>query len=241
MGQQPIDVEQVVREVLARLGIAPQPAPALSTQRQEQTSPQPTPAATNGQLVVPHRVVTLADVVGRLDGMKRLVVTPRAVVTPSVRDELARKGVSLVHEETASVQLPDAVRLVMTILGSQFDPAGLIRALEVEGIPVQTHKLDCLIAATDLLAEEVVKPNTLGLVVSAHAAAAICLANRHQGVRAVLGIDPARVGRDAASVGANLLVVDPRANGFFQIKQMVSRFRATAPGECPEILRERLG
>ena len=96
---------------------------------------------------------------------------------------------------------------------------------EREGIEIRMHRTDCLVDATDRLADQVSRPNTLGLVVSTYPAMAVCLANRHQGVRAVLGIDAARAVADVASVGANLLVVDTRTASFVQIKQMVRRMR----------------
>jgi hypothetical protein len=100
--------------------------------------------------------------------------------------------------------------------------------------------MDCLIRATDQLAAELASDAT-GLLVTAYPAAAVCLANRHAGVRAILGTRADTVAHDAQSVGANLLVVDPTALGFFAIKQMASRFLRGGPRPCPEVFRKRLG
>lgn len=254
MAEPSIDVEKVVREVLAELGLAP-PSSGEAAQgtdasgsaaRSASSAAGTAPVAarsgeTEGELVVLSHVVTMAELEGRLEGVRRLVVPPQAVVTPLVRDELHRKNVALVYDEPVPVESAGSVRLAMTVLGTRFDPAPLSRALESEGIEVRTHQTDCLVDATDRLAGEVCEPNTLGLVVSTYPAVALCLANRHQGVRAVLGIDAARAVADAASVGANLLVVDPRTTSFLQIKQMVGRFCREGPRECPESLRQRLG
>jgi len=127
------------------------------------------------------------------------------------------------------------------VLGSRFDPVPLAKALQGEPIEIQTRTADCLVAATDELAAALGKPNSLGLLVTTYPAVAVCLANRHQGVRAVWGIDAGRLAADAASVGANLLVLDPGTTSFFQLKQMAIRFARGGPAPCPEDLRQRLG
>ena len=250
-----LDVDRVVREVLAELGLAPQAGPDAArepgTGRAPAESPpsrdggqapaQETPGQTDGELIVLSQVVTMAELEGRLDTVRRLVVPPQAVVTPSVRDELARKNVTLVYDQPVPVASAHGVRLVMMVLGSKFDPLALTRALKNEGIQVETQRTDCLVTATDELSCELAKPGTLGLVVSTYPAIALCLANRHQGVRAVWGIDAPQAAADAASVGANLLVVDPKISGVFQMKQMIVQFCRAGPRECPERLRERLG
>jgi hypothetical protein len=183
----------------------------------------------------------MSELEGRIEGIKRVVVPPQAVVTPSVRDELKRKRITLVYDQPVPVPGAGRARLVMLVLGSQYDPIPLVRAMGAEGIEVETRRTECLVDATDQLAGEVVKPNTLGVAVTTYPAMAICLANRHPGVRAVWGVDPVTANAHAASVGANVLVVDPRTTAFFQVKQMVSRFHRDGPRACPEALRERLG
>ncbi len=267
MAEPSIDVDKLVREVLAELGVAPEPsaaaappretngpeaasapppaspAPAASSPGDEAAgaAPRAAPAAPNGELVVLNQVVSTAELEGRLEGVRRLVVPPQAVVTPSVRDELHRRRIALVFDQPVPVPSAGGVRLAMAVLGSRFDPAPLLRALAGEPIEVETHRTDCLVAATDWLAEEISKPNTLGAIVSTYPAIGLCLANRHPGVRAVRGIDAATIEAEVASVGANVIAVDPRSAGVFQMRQMIRRFCRGGPRECPEVLRERLG
>jgi hypothetical protein len=68
----------------------------------------------------------------------------------------------------------------------------------------------------------------------------MCLANRQRGVRAVSGADAAAVAAAATAVGANLLVVDPAAAGFFQLKQMAAEFCRGGVRACPAVFRDRL-
>lgn len=48
------------------------------------------------ELCVSERVVTLRTIEGRLAGARRLVVVPRAIVTPAVKDELRARNIELV-------------------------------------------------------------------------------------------------------------------------------------------------
>lgn len=189
------------------------------------------------------RVVTLAELDGRLaNGVRRVVVSQRAVVTPSVRDELRRRNVELVYGEAKPNGAPQAAAatLAVVIHGNPADAEGLTKALANDGIPVESHATDCILAATDQLAKRLADGTPLGLLLTKHTAAAVCLANRLPAVRAVLGFDPATVARDAAAVGANLLVVDPARNGLFRAKQIIGQFYRQGPQGCPKVFQERL-
>ena len=76
------EIERIVQEVIRR----------LTSAGVQVTRLKPT-------LVLEDRLVTLASIEGRLEGIKQLVVLPKAIVTPSVRDELRDKNVELVRQE----------------------------------------------------------------------------------------------------------------------------------------------
>ena len=248
-----IDIERVVREVLAELGDAPtsvvakpQAASGLGTSvpsaagsRQPAVGSEPTSTEQPFTLSVAARVVTMNDVGGRLDSVRRLVVSREAIVTPAVRDELLRRGIALEYTKSPN-GAPAMIRLVLMTSGTDFDPTTLMAALAREGFQVKQSSSDCLIAAGDELAAEILQPDTLGVLLSRHAAAGLCLANRLPGVRAVGGIDAPAVAAASAAVGANLLVVDPRAGNFFQLKQAITEFARGGVRPCPEVFRKRL-
>ncbi|MHB8901679.1 MAG: RpiB/LacA/LacB family sugar-phosphate isomerase [Thermoguttaceae bacterium] len=260
------DIERIIREVLADLGLSPQspcactapaeatsaigPAPAPSSLQPSPApvqppapAPLPTPARPSGDLVVADRVVTLAALGDRLAAARRLLVPPRAVVTPAVRDELRRRNVLLVVAEpnvAGSTAAGQSGRIVVTVLGSRIDPKPLVDELESSGAKVEIQRFDCLIRATNDMAARLVDTGAAGVLLTNYGAVAMCLANRHQGVRAVLASDEARTAEDAASVGANLLVVEPRRLAPEAMRQIVTAFGRQGPGRCPEALRERL-
>jgi hypothetical protein len=254
MAEPPIDIERVVREVLAQLGVAPQTgaAPAgpasgspSAAVPQEKEKPQPTgetgSSASGGEIVLQRRVVTLADLPERLEGVRRVAVPPKAVVTPAVHDELRKRHIHLVYAEPQPGKAPGRAPVTIVSMGSPWDPAPLIKALESEGLAVQSQHVDCLVEATDRLAKDLAGGQAMGVLLTRHAAAGLCLANRLAGVRAIRGSSTDAVAAEAEAVGANLLVLDPSAIGLFTSQQIVLRFLRGGPRQCPAVFRKRLG
>jgi hypothetical protein len=76
------EVEWIVVEVLRRLGLAAR---------------SQGPVATTPELTLTDKVIAMRTIDGRLNGVKRLQVPAKAVVTPAVRDELIRLSIELVR------------------------------------------------------------------------------------------------------------------------------------------------
>ena len=231
------EVERIVREVMTQLGMAPAAVePALAP------APPPVEAAVKrtDELVLTGRVITMEAIAERLGTIRRVVVPRRAIVTPAVQDELRRRNVALVHTAEAKCRKTDRTRLVLVAARTRRDPAALARAMADRGVNVESHTADCLVKATDQLAGELKQSNTLGLLWTRHTALALCLANRHLGVRGVLVGDVSATAAAVAAVGANLLVLDPAAGTPYQHKQIVGDFCHGGVRPCPEDLKPRL-
>jgi hypothetical protein len=78
-------VEWIVVEVIRRLGLL-QGQPLSAQER----------SSSAVELVVTEKVVTLRLLEGRLSNVAKLLVAPRAVVTPAVKDELRARNIELV-------------------------------------------------------------------------------------------------------------------------------------------------
>ena len=130
--------------------------------------------------------------------------------------------------------------MVMIATGKRFDPAPLAGALRGAAIEVEAASSDCLMAASERLAVEVARENTLGVLITRHTAAALCLANRLAGVRAIHVADAGGVAAAAESIGANVLILDPQG-GLFALKRLVGEFCRDGVRECPEVFRKKLG
>jgi hypothetical protein len=234
MTQIPLDIERVVREVLAELKSAP------ATASREPAPSAGAPKHANGDLVLSTRLVTMEQIDDRLGGIRRVVVAPQAVVTPAVRDALRQRNIVLSRDLPAKNTSAAVLRLVVVAARTKFDPKLLESTLQREGIEVQCHKSDCILAATDQLAAELAKGDALGLLLTPHTAAALCLANRLAGVRAVLVNNANGTEADLSAVGANLLVADPQSVSLFKLARMAGDFYRGGVRPCPEVFKKRL-
>lgn len=244
-----VEIDRIVREVLAEKGLLPQAfgEVAADASRTIAAVPEAEPAAAiehqpamAGDVIVSDRVVTLAGVGERLASARRLLVPPRAVVTPAVQDELRRRKIALVFEEARSAPAAAAATAVVAVLGSRIDPAPVIEELNRAQVAVDLRRFECLIKATDELAGRLAAGNCSGILLSNYPAVALCLANRHGRVRAIVASDASQTAADAASVGANLLVIQPRSMTEDALRRISAWFCRQGPGHCPEALRERL-
>ena len=87
----------------------------MATRPQSSPHPNPSPEG-EGTVVISARVVTL-DPLPKLEGIRRVVVPPQAVLTPSVRDELQRRGVTIERRLAAVKSAAGRARLVLVAAG----------------------------------------------------------------------------------------------------------------------------
>ncbi|MGQ9504313.1 MAG: hypothetical protein ACUVQR_05345 [Thermogutta sp.] len=201
-------------------------------------------SARNGELTLTNKVVTVASLENRLEGIKHVVLPPGALITPAAQDMLAEKGIKVFygrpaadaqHDSKAGLAAAETVSIILVT--RSISPQQLDNLLRPEGIIAEFESLDCLVRASDRLAE-VCRSGKLAVVVTRDVPAEVCLANRHAGVRAIGGRVGIDVAAETASVGANALVADVSA-GLFAVKRMIVGF-VRATHECPERWRERL-
>ncbi len=235
------EIERIVREVMAQLGVASKSAAAPPLAAPADASLAVSPTVRDGEVFVDCRVVTLESIAGRLQGAKQLMVPPGALVTPAVRDELRRKGVALVRGSAAATCAKGLPRVLLVVGPARHDPAAVVQVLAQEGIDVQTETSDCLIAATDKLAAR-----------GCPGASARPALDAAHGRRPVPG-QPSRrasvpfwrpsvsaTAAAVAAVGANVLVVDPAVGTAYEKKQILRDFCLGGIRGCPEALKERL-
>ena len=227
------EIERIVREVLAEMA-------GLSTAKRvsKQTS-------TNTELVLENKVVSVADLADRLSGVARVVVPRGAVFTPAARDELRKHNIAIASQvgplANAAAGVIASRPLVVGVADTNYDPASLVQMLSNDRVKIERLPSVGLIEVVDELCEHVVKGGTFGLLITVQTAAALCLANRHRGVRAVLGHSVLAVRDASSSVAANFLVIDPTGKGLFELRQMVRTLTQCKQNECPPALRQKLG
>ena len=247
----PLDIDAIVRQVLADLstqgaGGAP---PVRAIAAPVNTLPQ-TAGHEKATLRLMDSPVTLALLEGRLDGVREVVISPKAIVTPSVRDLLYKKEIKLALAQSerqsqsaaSREQFPATVAmrkndvLSGTATGKtsvwlalhqlKREPETLVQFLQGNTGFVK-ESFDCLAATTEAAAKRLAESDALrAIIVTNHSAAAMVLANRHTAIRAVIGDNPEQTSQDAAMVGANLLVLHADRLGAYRMKEVARTFLA---------------
>jgi hypothetical protein len=233
------DIDRIVREVLAELAKLPSVPTVATSPRAEEKKPAATAPSNRQELAIASRLVTLSEIAGRLAGVRRLLVRPGTVITPAVKEELQKRSIQVSVAEAADAT-PNSLRLALIAARTRIDLQPFASTLQSGGIAVETLSSKCLIETTDLLVGELKKSGTLAAIVTPYEAEAICLANRQSGVRAVAGRSAAQVAADAAAVGANAIVVNPKKVGAFEIGQILGEFCRGGLRPCPETLKAKL-
>lgn len=246
MAGQELDLEAIVREVCRRLEQLSDAGAAnmnVEAETMKQASAKPVaqrPTTEAAQLKLTDRTITMGHIAGRLDGVKELLVPAGTVVTPSVRDELRKRQIVL---RTANTQAADtAIRaaLVLGVAGSLDRAGAAVAAVQAEGGAAERTDHDCVLEVVRQVTQAIAAQSRIGVVLTDRPAAALCLANRHKGIRAAWGVNAAAV-RDAASlIGANLLVVDPAQHGVHELRAMIREFWG-GRHDCPDDYRQALG
>lgn len=232
-----LDVDRIVREVLARLPLATS-GNGTAAMRPAAPGSSDTPSSTS-ELVLAQRVVTLDVLAGRLQGVRRLGVLPRAVITPAARDYLRQQGVTIGYvqrHEAAESTSP----LVIGTAESDVEPSLLLDSRWESPIQYEQIARAGLVVVVDELTERVARDGRLGVLLTDAGAAAVCLANRRGGVRAILATGTTAVARARASIAANLLVIEPAGRNRYEIRQMLKTFTASGNYACSEAVRQRL-
>ena len=228
------EIDQIVREVFMQLNEQPKgSATAAKT--------EPKPAAATAELALAGRLVTLADLDGRLQGIKQLVVPRGAVLTPAVRDRLRDARIAISYRVVQMKNATQRAGLVLGVAETKSDPAALIVALGREGPLFEQLARSGLASVIEESGDEVRKGGKLGLLITSAVDLALCLANRRAGVRAVRGAEPDSVRKAVESFGANLLVLDPAGKSLFQSLRIVREFASSGPRVCPPAWAKVLG
>jgi len=190
-------------------------------------------------LRVESRLVTLRDVERKLEGIQELIVPARCVVTPAVKDLLRQLGVRVsVGQQVVNDKAGRTVAL--GTVGACRNAKGLEAALVRDGWKVNRVESAELKAAVSELSDNVLSNSQPAVLVTGDVDAALCLANRKAGIRAIAVRDPARVEAAAERVGANLLLIDAAAWSVPTMARMVRLFAADGLRTCPQHLADQL-
>jgi hypothetical protein len=237
------EIDRVVREVLKQLNEKQNRGHvAEKSKPKHEVAIVTKPAASASiELSLSNRLVTLADLSGRLEGIKQLVVPRGAVLTPAVRDQLRDARIAVSYRVGQKASLPQQAGLVLGVAETTCDSGALVAALRREETAIEQLARSGLASVVEELGDEVRKGGKLGLLITGAVDLALCLANRRSGVRAVQGAEPVGVRQAVETIGANLLVLDIAGKGLFQQLKIVREFVSPGPRACPAAWSQILG
>lgn len=224
MNHHGIDLEAIVREVLQRLyatnndSVPRVPADAGGSQP--------------GELTLSNRVISLAELKGKLASVRYLRVPAGAIVTPAAHDELRQHGIEIRFQPSTS-HLATPANLVMATSLTDYCPATLVHALRRDGIAIEQVARTGMTQVVESLADQTTRGGRLATLLTDESAPALCLANRRPGVRAVLASDPKSTDKAVQGVGANLLIVEPRTQSLASLRRTLAKFVQDGPRPCP--------
>jgi hypothetical protein len=234
MSQPTGQIERIVQEVMRRLRASG------STSSGVASSATSDAGKSGGELRIDRRLISLSYLEGRLDGVRNVRIPAGAVVTPSARDLLAERGVRLATAAACQPCATTAAESVIAVVDAAVCIDQLAKELEREGLATTRMGAKGLLEAVREMTEVLRGGRSRGVLVTARAAAAVCLANRQRGLRAVEACGEAVDEHRWQSVGANLLVVDPTGRSRFGLTQLAKQFLLAETAECPAELREAL-
>jgi hypothetical protein len=205
---------------------------------QEETCKEEKPCTPDDELILHERVISAALLGERLNGARRVAIAPGAVITPAARDVLRQHEVDVRTSE--GQQAVSATPVAVGIVAAGVSPDVLRELLDRAAIASNFVEASTLSEMINKLGDYLVKQQSLGVLLTEQPAAALCMANRRAGIRAVQAEDVPSMRCAVAAVGANLLAVNPRGLSSASLLRVMQEFVAGGPYACPESLRSVL-
>ncbi|MBM4001914.1 MAG: hypothetical protein FJ295_01305 [Planctomycetes bacterium] len=215
------EIESIVRAVVARLreGQGGRVEPTSVSQSTMSAAPE----LAGGTLRLTGRLVTVATIAGRLDGVRQLELPAGAVVTPAVRDQLRQRNIPLRFTQTTA----PAASPPITLYVHRTDPACSTDRLATSLGGQATLELltACPVEqAVAELAAVLTHSASRGLLMTRGWAEAQGLANRWSSVRAFAAFDARMVQSARRDWNANLMVIDPGRSSQQEILHFTREF-----------------
>ena len=247
----PIDLEQIVAEVVRRLTAVVGNAssstqaegpkqPTISLAALGRTSGMPVALAkskraesSNEVFNSEERLLTLATLDGKLEGLRRLVVHRKAIVTPALREELSRRGIELDRGGLKGTKKAE-VAIAVVRFNAEHAPSlpglGLAEDVSVKSVGSLVKKVK----------EQLDQADRMVVVLTRQASVALCVLNRISTVRAALATNVESVRGAVKAIAANVLIVDPAHLGRVQLSALLRACEnegvRPVPSELSEVL-----
>ena len=222
------DIQRIVDEVVRR----------LCNSVSEGSDVEPTTVSApihndrGGDVRLNERVISLDSLDERIQGVDRIVLSARAVITPAARDELRQRGIVVTH---ASSDVESGRKLVvcLTELNQDLNLDVIKRESSGRWTTIEMLRSDNLVTAVGTLANRLIGGGVHGILVTSVPTVAVCLANRYSSIRAAWIHDASEVAAATQLIGANLLIVEASTQGHLEWPAILRDYFQDGSLECP--------
>lgn len=182
------------------------------------------PAAAPDEVLISERVITAEVLLRDLRGAGRVVIAPKALLTPTANDVIRMRRLEVVRQSAQAIA-STTVRRRWVILVGQSLPAvtAAVGAWRTAGGRLET----ALVGTAAEAAARAISAICRGeadevLVIAAQPESVACLANRNEAVRGVVLVESAAVARLRESLRPNVWVVDAVPRGGFDLSSLLT-------------------
>ena len=182
------------------------------------------PAAAPDEVLISERVITAEVLLRDLRGAGRVVIAPKALLTPTANDIIRMRRLEVVRQSAQAIA-STTVRRRWVILVGQSLPAvtAAVGAWRTAGGRLET----ALVGTAAEAAARAISAICRGeadevLVIAAQPESVACLANRNEAVRGVVLVESAAVARLRESLRPNVWVVDAAPRGGVDLSSLLT-------------------
>jgi ribose 5-phosphate isomerase RpiB len=168
-------------------------------------------------LICEDRLLTLAKVEAHLNGLRRIIVDKKAVVTPALREELSRRNIVIERGGSRPGTNP---HFAVSVIRFMADHAPALHGLGLAE-DVQANNLSVL---TNAVQTQLASGNRHVIVLTPKTSVVLCMLNRLPQVRAATAQTVEAVKGACQEIAANVLVVNPAKLGRVQLAGLLRAF-----------------
>ena len=185
-------------------------------------------------LVCEERLLTLAKIEANLEGLRRLVVHPKAIITPALKEELSRRNIAI---ERGGARPGTRADFALSVVRFEAEHAPQLHGLGLaEDVSAKSFAV-----VVNTVASQLAQGNRHVVVLTRKTAAALCVLNRLEPVRAALANNVDAVKGAVKELAANVLVIDPARLGRVQLAAILRAFEnegeRNLPGDLCGVLK----
>ncbi|MFN9372002.1 MAG: hypothetical protein ACK6D3_09000 [Planctomycetaceae bacterium] len=177
------------------------------------------------EVVISERVITAEVLLRDLRGARRVVIAPKALLTPTANDVIRTRRLDIVRQSAQATPSSTSRRRWVILVGQSLPAVtAAVGAWRTAGGRLET----ALVGTAAEAAARAISAICRGeadevLVISAQPESVACLANRNEAVRGVVLVEAAAVARLRESLRPNVWVVDAAPRGGFDLSSLLSQ------------------